>query len=505
MSDSVFAATVAQRVYLVEMSPYDPATGAQTALRFATRAFTTQPGDTPANAWFEPCVQSPPIFSRSLARDGALSGRSFPDMGVITFANASGLLDGWGNLNFDGRDVTVKLGLEGAAYTDFQVVFSGLMAEPSITRLGVSLPVTDRQGALDKPLQATLFAGTGGMEGGADLKGKPKPVCLGEVKNIVPIPVDTTARIYQCHDGAINAITAVYDNGKLLATPANYTVDLAAGTFTLTAAPGGLITADVQGDATGGVFAASVGDVLRRIAVKYGGLADPGDLDTAAFTALAVKTTATIGFYTGAADANVLNVLDDVTSSVGAFYGFNRAGLFTVGRIGAPTGTPSLTFDANDMLPGLTRDYQPVRWRVRVGYQRAWAVQSPDTLDAAATQAFKDFVAQEWRTAEASNADIKTDGIGKGGHKNAIDPDQINTFLAVLADATTEAQRLLGVYGERRSLVKFMAKTKPFQLDVGAEILVSHPRFGLAAGKAMIVIGLNERPMMNEIDVTAWG
>jgi hypothetical protein len=67
------------------------------------------------------------------------------------------------------------------------------------------------------PLQTTKYAGSNvlpaGREGVEDLKGKPKPVCLGSVFNIAPPCVNTSKLIYQVNDGAVASISAIRDRG----------------------------------------------------------------------------------------------------------------------------------------------------------------------------------------------------------------------------------------------------------------------------------------------------
>jgi len=496
------------RIYAVEMTPYNPTVGgeAEVTLYAATEGFTTGPTDTPANTYFEGVVKEALSFSRQMFSGIDVGGRSMPNRGQLVLING-GDLDGWADYHFDGRSVTVKVGQKGAAYTAFETIFVGVMGEISMTRDKISVPLADRQDLLDKLVQGTAFAGTGGVEGGDDLKDKPKPVCVGECKNVAPVAVDITNRIYQFHDGQVDAVTAVYDNGKLLTVTTNYTVDLSTGRITLVAEATGLITADVKGCKDGGIYVSSAADVIRRLVSKYGGLTDPGDLDTASLTALNTATTAPVGFYAGSADMNLLDVLDQVASSVGAVYGYTRLGLFTVKRFEAPSGTAALVLDENDALKNSVRPavFAPPRWRVRLGYAKSWTVQTADGLDAASTDAFKAFAGEEHRLATAQDADIKADGVGKGGHTNAVDPDPVQTLLVNKTDAETEAARRLALFGVRRWVVPFTAKTTPFETDLGDVVTFSHPRFGLESGQDWVVVSLSERAFKNEISLELWG
>ena len=500
-----FANPNARRLFLGVLHPYDPAADATTTLYIGTDAFTTRPADDPADVYFEPIIQDGISFERSMARPGAVGGRSLPGRGALRLVN-TGDFDHWLDYNFDGRRVSILSGEAGEDWAEFETVFEGVTGEAGFGRLEIVLPLLDNRDRLDRPLQETLFSGAGGVEGGDDLKSKPKPVCLGECRNITPVLVDATARTYQVNDGAIEAIDGIYDNGRALAA-ADYTADLAAGRFTLAAQPNGLVTADVRGDKRGGVYVSTAADMLRRLAVDFGGLGDPGDLDTASFSALNVKTTATLGVYTGTAARNLLDVMDEVAVSVGGHHGFNRAGLLSVGRLEAPSGTPVIDIDEGDIeRGGLGREsFGSPAWRRRVGYGRSWTVQLPDQLDGAATEAFKTFAAEEFRIAAAEDDTVKQDGPGNDGHKMAADPEPVATLLVEKTDAETEAARLLALYGRRRAVYRVATRAAAFAVDLGDVVRLVHPRFGLAAGRDLIVVRFFERAALGEVELDLWG
>ena len=89
------------------------------------------------------------------------------------------------------------------------------------------IKIRDRQDEVDIPLQPTKYDGDNslpaGLEGVAgDLKGKPKPICYGVVKNISPPQVNTSKLIYQVNDGAVQAVDEVYDSGIKLTKTSRY-------------------------------------------------------------------------------------------------------------------------------------------------------------------------------------------------------------------------------------------------------------------------------------------
>jgi hypothetical protein len=336
------------------------------------------------------------------------------------------------------------------------------------------------------------------LESGASLEGRPKPLCFGKCLNVSPVQVSPALLIYQVHDGPIQAIDAVYNRGVVLAT-AQYTVDLLRGTFTLLQSPGdgGVITADVRGDTLGG-YVSTVAGIVRRVVATYGPLT-AGDLDTASFTALDLGNPALIGLY-AADQRTILDVLDELVNSIGAFYGFDRSGKFEVGLFTAPSlvQPAAATFGSAEILEIEAQPTELPAWRQRVGYERNWSVQAGDTVAGSVTELRKTFLAEELRLAVASDETVKTKFL------LALDPEPWATLLQDLTAAQSEAGRLLILYGQRREMYRVTVKTQPYKLELGDQVALDYTRFGLA-GRLFRVVGLEERAEVNRVTMQLWG
>ncbi|HXU04986.1 MAG TPA: hypothetical protein VN903_28695 [Polyangia bacterium] len=93
-----------------------------------------------------------------------------------------------------------------------------MASHPTFSETDIRITLRDRQQLVaDYPYQTTKYAGSNvlpaGLEGVADLLGKPKPVCYGVVKNVPAPCVNTSKLIYQVSDSTINSVDAVYDRG----------------------------------------------------------------------------------------------------------------------------------------------------------------------------------------------------------------------------------------------------------------------------------------------------
>lgn len=338
------------------------------------------------------------------------------------------------------------------------------------------------------------------LEGGPSLEGRPKPLCFGHCLNVTPAQVSPSLLIYQVHDGPIYAIDAVYNRGVALATN-QYTVDLLHGTFTLLQAPGegGVITADVRGDILGNYgYLASISAIAYRVATTYGPLVE-ADTDYPSFTALHYANTATAGLYV-TEPSTILQVLDELVNSIGAFYGFNRNGLLAVGLFTAPSGSAPVAaaFGPAEILEIEALPTELPTWRQRVGYEKNWTVQSSDSLAGAVTEERKAFLAEEHRLAVATDETIRQAFL------LASDPEPVPTLLKDKPAAEAEAARLLDLYGERREMYRVTVKTQPYSLELGDQVAVDYTRFGLG-GRLFRVVGLEERADINRVTMELWG
>jgi hypothetical protein len=211
-------------VLVVEMVAYDPVAIGTTTLRYATQGFATLPTDTPASTYIDGRLRQPLVIRRDLFKAGTTRGRSSVTVGDLDLVNDDGALDDLLTYGFSGRAITLWRGAKGAAFpSGFSVLFAGTMEQPEATLTSISVKVRDRMMDLLLPLQATKYAGSNvlpaGLEGTADdLKGKPKPFCLGSVLNVPAVCVNTSKLIYQVNDGAIQSLDAVYDRGISLGT-----------------------------------------------------------------------------------------------------------------------------------------------------------------------------------------------------------------------------------------------------------------------------------------------
>lgn len=516
------------QIVVADVDCYDPALPGVRTLRFATQGYVTKPTDLPANTYYDGRIQQPADIKRVCFGGGTTFGRTQIGYGDMVLVNNDGGLDGLLNYSFAGRSITIKLGVvqpNSGGMPSWVTVMSGTMEQAQLSWQKVTLRVRDRQQDLAKPLQQVRYGGTNvlpnGLDGvAADLSGRPKPLVFGQVFN-VPLPcVNTTRLIYQVHHGsALQSVNAVYDRGAPLTAGAAYpdqatmestapsagqyrVWNSAAGTYVrLGSNPSGQVTAD----ATQGATAANrtAGQLFNAV-LTYAGIA-AGSISSSDIAALDALVAYPVGvFVPSDRDVTALEVLDQVVQSVGAWYGCDASGVFRVARIDVPTGASVGTLTATEIMKiervaSTDAGVGVPAWKVKLGYQRLYSVQND--LTASVTAARKEYLAQEYRRVEASDASVLT--------ANLTSPEiEFTTQLVNASDAAAEAARRLAIYKARRDVYQVTVRVDAALasvLDLGKVVTLQLNRYGMSAGQKFLIVGLKTNMRGYLFELTLWG
>ena len=506
-------------IYLVEVTAAIDAAGTTQVFRFSSQDFTTEPSDTPSNAYYDARVVNPASISRNMFSNGTTSGASRVGYGTVELSNVDGGLDYLLPYSFDGRSLVIKIGANGAALSTFTTVLNGTMEQVEFTFAKATILVRDKLAILDKPLQTNLYLGNNalpaGVEGVADIAKKPKPLLYGQVFNIQPIMVNSSKLIYQINDGAIASIDGVYDRGVPLTFHADeptiadmeahdppagkYTTCLASGYIRIKTVPSGLLTCDAtQGAAAGN---RTVAQILKAVALKGG--VSAGDIVAGDVTALDALNSSVVGVWLEGLESSI-NIMDMVAISIGAYYGFDAEGLFKMGRFDAPSGTANIEITSSNIISiehNRTSDTDKgiPAYRVSVSYQKNYTVQDFD-LAAATLDARRNVLAQSSLTVSSEDLAIKT--------QYSLAATLVrDSLLVTQANAQTEATRVLALYKVSRDLYSVrialdLTETLPDLIDV-ANLTLN--RFGLNSGKLFKIIGIEADYSTNRATLTLWG
>ncbi len=532
---------MSERIALIEIDAYDPAIPGVKTLRYCTGlAYRTRPTETPANALYHPRVQDPGYWRTEAFTKPGDYGRAMP--GEVVLEDADGALGAsLAGLAFDGRKIVIREGVRGAAYpAGYVTLINGTVAgAPGFDWGRVTIRMADRMAELAKPIQPTLYAGTGSLEGGADIKGQPKPLVPARGSNIEPMLVSQAKVIYHVSapiGSAAVSVAAVRDRGVPIAAGAGSyanTTDLlndalapAAGQYKVLATvadgtyirlgstPAGRLTCDaLYGAAADRTHA----QVIKRLLV-HAGIAS-GDISAADVTALDTALPGEIELAIHDAP-NAQDVVEQVARSAGCACYADETGAFRLLRWTAPSGSPVATLtqtrieqmDLQDTTA--TRDAAPA-WRVRLKYARNWTAQADADLAGDKTNpldpvsapggltwlAARAWLAEEWRTVESADAAVQT------AHPKALTVD-VECLLVDPTAAQAEADRLLALYKVRRDSTSIAVWLDQAQLNavrLGAVVTAKLPRFGYTAGRLMRVAGVTQDRLSGKTNLMVWG
>jgi hypothetical protein len=381
---------------LIELTPFDPVTSARVTLRASSADDRRMTSLNNVRWW--PAISEPPTLSFRLF-DGDFSSAVSPGG-----ANFSVLIDKLARMDANARrflwagaGVKIYAAAIGTAWP-WPQVFEGKVDRFEQEHNTIKLqPVVDTE-PFDKDVLTAKYAGTGGAEGDANLKGNFKPWLFGRALNVEPILIDPINSVFQFSAyGPIKAVNALYerasDFGASIADYATYAAlvaatipagrwatCLASGMVRLGAPPYGVITGDVEGDYYGSVWRRTTGAIIERIAQNAG--VSGSRIDSASLAALDTAVPYNINLAINQ-QTTVLALAQRLATPCNAQAGVSLLGkLFTTRMV---FGTSALTLDAQgrrkpQVSGSIETDVRSPFWRVAMGAQRSWRVHTLDEI-----------------------------------------------------------------------------------------------------------------------------
>ena len=438
----------------------------------STVAYTTLPTDSPANRAYSPVVSGGVAFTETLPLDDSAT----LSVGDIELNNDDGLLDSWLDDIWVNKPIRIYIGDVSWVRADFRLIFTGIVDNinsRAANRLNISL--RDKLQRLNTPVSETLLGGT------TSNKDRLIPLCFGEVHNVEPLLVDPATLKYKVHGSAIERLIEVRDNG----VPVSINESLIDGTFTLVAQQAGTITCSVQGDKPT-TYSNRIADTITRLVTGYGKVSDrltTADIDTAQFAAFNTAHPQPVGVYLNDR-SNVIEVCQQLASSVGAQISMSREGLLRLLKITLPaTGTPLVVTPSDYVAKSLEiKERVDVKAAIKVGYCKNYTTQTG--LNTGLPASHKDLFMQEYLSVTAKNQSVADT------YKLNTEPVQTDTLLLTESDATAEANRLLTLWQQPRTVYKFVGYSHLLTVPLGQALTLVSPRFGLSEGKTGIVVGI---------------
>ena len=443
--------------------------------------------------------------------------------GTVRLANVGRRYDSMAaSRNSDGRPVRVFSGRKVRDETRgldldpprsaLSLVFAGVGRPWFLTEDVLQIPLADGMALLERPLQQSVYAGTGGLAGTSDMAGRRKPRARGgsatsPILDVQPVWVDRVAGILQVSDapGIVVRVAEAGDQNQIEPAgqvPDIYAASVAAGRWCWSSTSTGVfirlgsptnaaITADVVGHFPSGAQASTAAEIARLMLREDMGLTT-AQVDEASFAAANASTPWTAGdYWDGSQDVQAVDAVGLFAASLGGKLLPLRDGrirLWTLRSLApgtAPTASYSLA-DIVDMRPSnrlAQAGLYPPPYRWRVGWGRCNTVQTSN-LDPDLTSERKQFLGSEYRYAPWADSALTL------AYRNPADPNPVPTRLLNSTHATSLAQVLGALWS---GLPRIYDITLPIESgsrhEIGDVLRISYPLDNLDTGRMGQVIG----------------
>ena len=478
---------------------------------------------------FPPILQSAFEIDRSLPlAPGSAAQRSY---GAVRLDNLGRRFDAFAAArNSDNRPVRILAGQKGwdrarglrtdPPFAELRPFFGGVGLPWQLGEKELTVPLADPGAWLDRPVQSSLYLGSGGYEGTAALAGKPRPMARGgaygnPIRDVPLVAVDPVALIYQWTDG-VGTVTTLYEGGAAVFAYDGDVADLyagaapAAGHFRTCNARGVLqlgskpvrqLSADVTGSFTLSGLVNTPAGIARAMLTEDMAL-PAAVLDLASFDAAASAYPYLAGYHVPAEPVQGSTLAGEILDSINARLGSTRSGLLRVSVLGAlPSGTVPVatltTANVIDVVPQpLPPALDPPPYRWRIGYGRTWLTQTSD-LNGSISAERQQALATSSRYGAWFGAAVRT------AWRRPNDPAPVETILLAQADAEAVAARLGAMFAGRPGSY---AVTVPIAvaagIDLDSAILLQWPLADLVRGRMARVVGEQVRSVDAQVTLT---
>jgi hypothetical protein len=498
----------------------------------ASVPFITRATDTPANQPFEGTLEPTLRVDRSIIGGDGYGGFS-ENVSELSLINTEGLYDALADvISVNGQEIRCSIGaVTGraiiAAYGTFEDVIRLNGERVRVERNHVVIEMRDPALHLaTETVQQSLYAGTGDLEGGTEIAGKRRPFGDGVVFNATPTLVIAAELLFQFNAGPVASVQSVKDGGIALTfyadyptvaalradgvaaspdviPPGTYATCIAEGYFLLGGVGFKAITVDFTG------LRLTTADIIENVALTSAGLTS-ADLDSSSFTDLNNSQPATVGYFLDSSSSQtVADMFTTLMVGIGGWHGMTPLGLLQVRRFERPGTVASAYYDTDGgnivdidraALPAGI-DPPPHRWRVRYG--RNFTVMT-DLFGQVSENdpAMADYLKSPSKLASTTEAQSMS---VLSNWPDAPDPDPVESFFALEADAQDEADRLFELYTIGLSSYRFTLKNALFVHEIGEVVNVTDSRLGLDTGRYLRIVELSDDLSSMSTEVIGFG
>lgn len=431
----------------------------------ANAAYVSGPSDTPANTAYDDILDGEIVFNRSVPISfGGGSNISKGDISLIITDQIAPILYEW----FNFQPINIFLGDESWQKSDFRKVMSGTIKNKRIDNNRLVLSFGDSLEAINVPFKRTYISDAGVADGDA------VPLCFGKCYNISPLLIDNIDYIYKIHNEWVHSVIDVRDDGVSV----GYTWNFAQATITLDAAPSGVITCDVEGNAPSSApvsgYQYSPANVARAMIMNYGaalygtGLGIDIQVDDESFDFLNMNNDKICGIYITDANATILQSAETVLRSIGAYMYVNKDGAISVGQLTDFAPTSGILITPSEIAENSVKVKQFIapEYSVSLGYKKNWTIQN--TVASSVSEADRKYYASPYLVNVSENALIKS--LYNGSQAGA----ETETLLADKTECAAECDRRLVLTAAPRTVFELTVLNSVDGLEIGDELFIDY-------------------------------
>lgn len=246
----------------------------------------------------------------------------------------------------------------------------------------------------------------------------------------------------------------------------------------------------------------NISDFAQELLVARGGLSATTDVDTTSLATINTETEYSYGYFSPRG-GSIKDVLKQLVDSVCGWVIPNYDGKLTFGRLKEPSVTPALTLTKytvqDDVTCGLDR---APSLTTTIGSRKNWTRHADTDLAGSVSSTTKELLKREMRFVKSKTGVVDPVYV----HADAAEVRQ--TLFSAETDADYEAQRLAGLYFKPRYFYEVSALmniSNAIELNPGDTIALKYPRFDLASGKNLLVVGITVKFSSNVVKLKLWG
>lgn len=468
-------------------------------LRLADHDYLSAPTDVPANTRWEAMIDPSGVtITQQLGWWPANETPAQAAAATVNLLDPDGVLDGVALGDISGAPVAIEQVDVGGAYAGVTTIARFVVDKLTVASdMRKTLTLRDAHDELDNVLNPGEFSGSV-----AGIGGQTQPAVIGAVANAPVLLTGSDGSVGWLSDAPVQ-VAVLRDRGDPMEA-GTYAPDTYNQQLKMQSPPIGPMTADLSsigvtaGVPTPATLAQALREMFRRAGVTAWSLSDAQAIDTA-------TGYAGIGYYAGNRQT-VRAGIQAALLSYGAWYYQDATGTLRFARIVDPDmpGTADWDLDGSDLAEDLTftNDTAPalttrMAWRpnARIMAQSDFVTDMVDVPPALRAR-----LASEYAGIVTASAAVSSE------YRSALDAPPFISLFWREEDAQAEVNRRAALYTtQRRTYLAKVRGAVGFAPRPGQRVRLTYPRYGLSAGRNLLVRRVDRNPATGECTCYLWG